>query len=583
MQYRDKVFKESQHVRGIDLGRDRYKRNYWVLPHAGGVFIEGMESGEIKELVKVKVRNDRSEVKNLKIEVIDERSEKKGFEFLDEIEEKKAVKIWKNKSAKNCANKRVLVNGGKELKYECKDICELKDQDKKSHIVKVESMGSIKCEDVKVENCLKFDNDKDMICKKSSDEVHKVNGHNVTDIHIKTNELSEMVVNSVQLKQESLCNGDIRNIDQISLQHASVSGSQYQSNSSKETDTKSSDHETGTSHSSKNKTGTSYSSNYEADTSNSKSHKTGTGYSNYDADPNNLSSLETGSSKSKHVELKIPSVKSSAIEQEKLADVEKHSNIFLQIPQSTKLSDFCGMSIDACIKTEPATVAGDEHKSLSSLFLNTSFPNHVTKSTNHLASPTSPPPAHSKAQSSDRKRSFMSIDSILEKKTGSSQSNNSYPNSVLPVNPFVNQSVRSKSDNHSTDCRPWFSLLPRVPCDDMSLTRGQHTPLSSGIIMSPPFLSQLPFHPFSVQSPTFSSFQMGQLFNTSLDQSLTETSSAMSTVTTVTQSSDSSFKKPEPVSSSQNPDPEDVLKSLQGEAKPIPEGKYPTNVVNNNV
>ncbi|XP_053408583.1 bromodomain adjacent to zinc finger domain protein 2B-like isoform X2 [Mercenaria mercenaria] len=556
VQYRDKVFKESQHVRGIDLGRDRYKRNYWVLPHAGGVFIEGMESGEIKDLVKVRVKNDRSEAKNLKIEVIDERSEKKGFAFLEEIEEKKAAGIRKHKSENGCENKSVLVNGGKEIKNEVKDISEIKEE--KPEIVKSENTDSVKSEDTKLGNGVKAEQD---TISKSEIESPKLNGHvdqlAVSDTHVKTCESLEKVVKNSDIIQDSLCNGDIRSSDQNSPQCMSVSGS----------------NKTGSNKLSKNETGTSKNSYHETGTGNSSS-------SEIETIKSSNNGMNTSKIPSKHVELKIPSVKSSAIEKEKSTDVENQSNLFLQIPQSTKLSDFCSMSIDAAIKSNSSKETDQQQNpstSLSSsLFLNTSFPDHVTKSANHLpslSSPPQPPPAHSKTNLSERKPSFMSIDSILEKKTGSSQSNQFYPNSVLPVNPFVtqNQSVRSVSDSHTADSKPWFSLLPRVPCDDMSLTRGQHTSISSGIILSPPFMSQLPFHPFSIQSPSFSSFQMGQLFNTSTDQALTVTSSSTTAVTTVTQSSDSSFKKPEPVSSSQNPDPEQVLKSLQGEAKPIPE------------
>ena len=567
MQYRDKVFKESQHVRGIDLGRDRYKRNYWVLPHAGGVFIEGMESGEIKDLAKVRVKNDRSESKNLKIEVIDERSEKKGFKFLEEFEEKKAAGVKKHKSENGCENKSVLGSGNKDVKSEVKDVSEIKGE--KSEEVKQEVDKSfVKIEDSKMENGVKIE--KGIISSKSENESPKVNGHiderSLFDTCVKVSGAAEKVVKDTDRKQDSICNGDIRISDQKSPQCLSVSGSK----------------ESGTSKQSQNQT----------DSNNKLDSETGTNENSKNSEPDSKNSTSsehhtvksTNSSKiaSKHVELKIPSVKSSAIEKDILStDVEKQSNLFLQIPQCTKLSDFCNMSIDAAIKTDSSIEISKQQtpsSSSSSLFLNTSFSDHVTKSANHvpsLSSPPQPPPAHSKTSISERKPSFMSIDSILEKKTGSSQSNQFYPNSVLPVNPFVNQNqpVLSNSDHPAADGKPWFSLLPRVPCDDMSLTRGQHTSMSSGIILSPPFISQLPFHPFTIQSPPFSSFQMGQLFNTSSDQAMTVTSFSTSTVTTVTQSSDSSFKKPEPVSSSQNPDPEQVLKSLQGEAKPIPEGR----------
>lgn len=30
------------------FGQDRYRRRYWILPQCGGIFVEGMESGEGK-------------------------------------------------------------------------------------------------------------------------------------------------------------------------------------------------------------------------------------------------------------------------------------------------------------------------------------------------------------------------------------------------------------------------------------------------------------------------------------------------------------------------------------------------------
>lgn len=31
------------------FGQDRYRRRYWILPQCGGIFVEGMESGEGKK------------------------------------------------------------------------------------------------------------------------------------------------------------------------------------------------------------------------------------------------------------------------------------------------------------------------------------------------------------------------------------------------------------------------------------------------------------------------------------------------------------------------------------------------------
>uniref|UniRef100_A0AAR2K7H5 Bromodomain adjacent to zinc finger domain 2B n=1 Tax=Pygocentrus nattereri TaxID=42514 RepID=A0AAR2K7H5_PYGNA len=45
-QIRRKLFESSHSLRSMMFGQDRYKRRYWVLPQCGGVFIEGMESGE---------------------------------------------------------------------------------------------------------------------------------------------------------------------------------------------------------------------------------------------------------------------------------------------------------------------------------------------------------------------------------------------------------------------------------------------------------------------------------------------------------------------------------------------------------
>uniref|UniRef100_A0A3Q1B8Q5 Bromodomain adjacent to zinc finger domain 2B n=1 Tax=Amphiprion ocellaris TaxID=80972 RepID=A0A3Q1B8Q5_AMPOC len=45
-QIRQKLFDSSHLLRSVMIGQDRYKRRYWVLPRCGGIFVEGMESGE---------------------------------------------------------------------------------------------------------------------------------------------------------------------------------------------------------------------------------------------------------------------------------------------------------------------------------------------------------------------------------------------------------------------------------------------------------------------------------------------------------------------------------------------------------
>merc|ERR1712179_258289 len=43
-QVRQDLFESCQQVRGFNCGQDRYQRTMWVLPHAGGPFLEGVDS-----------------------------------------------------------------------------------------------------------------------------------------------------------------------------------------------------------------------------------------------------------------------------------------------------------------------------------------------------------------------------------------------------------------------------------------------------------------------------------------------------------------------------------------------------------
>ncbi|XP_075593967.1 bromodomain adjacent to zinc finger domain protein 2A isoform X2 [Balearica regulorum gibbericeps] len=46
MFFRKKLLHSSQTLRAASLGQDRYRRRYWVLPHLGGIFVEGTEVAE---------------------------------------------------------------------------------------------------------------------------------------------------------------------------------------------------------------------------------------------------------------------------------------------------------------------------------------------------------------------------------------------------------------------------------------------------------------------------------------------------------------------------------------------------------
>lgn len=45
-QFQNKVAKASNSIRAVMLGQDRFRRRYWLLPVAGGIFVEAMESCE---------------------------------------------------------------------------------------------------------------------------------------------------------------------------------------------------------------------------------------------------------------------------------------------------------------------------------------------------------------------------------------------------------------------------------------------------------------------------------------------------------------------------------------------------------
>lgn len=87
-QTRRKLFEISHSLRSMMYGQDRYRRRYWVLPHCGGVFIEGMESGEAPEELEeerqrrklaaeeVKVKDEPQEIEVQKDKLTDNDSQK---------------------------------------------------------------------------------------------------------------------------------------------------------------------------------------------------------------------------------------------------------------------------------------------------------------------------------------------------------------------------------------------------------------------------------------------------------------------------------------------------------------------------
>ncbi|XP_037542866.1 bromodomain adjacent to zinc finger domain protein 2B [Nematolebias whitei] len=61
-QIRQELFDSSHSLRSTIIGEDRYKRRYWVLPHCGGIFVEGCEEEEKEEIPQgIKVQKEQQE------------------------------------------------------------------------------------------------------------------------------------------------------------------------------------------------------------------------------------------------------------------------------------------------------------------------------------------------------------------------------------------------------------------------------------------------------------------------------------------------------------------------------------------
>uniref|UniRef100_A0A8C6YEF0 Bromodomain adjacent to zinc finger domain 2B n=1 Tax=Naja naja TaxID=35670 RepID=A0A8C6YEF0_NAJNA len=76
-QYRRKLFEASHSLRSMMFGQDRYRRRYWILPQCGGIFVEGMESGEgLEEIAKEKEKLKKAKNIHIKEEIFETSEEK---------------------------------------------------------------------------------------------------------------------------------------------------------------------------------------------------------------------------------------------------------------------------------------------------------------------------------------------------------------------------------------------------------------------------------------------------------------------------------------------------------------------------
>ncbi|XP_029392097.1 bromodomain adjacent to zinc finger domain protein 2B isoform X3 [Mus pahari] len=88
-QYRRKLFDASHSLRSMMFGQDRYRRRYWILPQCGGIFVEGMESGEgLEEIAKEKEKLKKAEILQIKEEVFETSAETLNCSTRDHCEQK---------------------------------------------------------------------------------------------------------------------------------------------------------------------------------------------------------------------------------------------------------------------------------------------------------------------------------------------------------------------------------------------------------------------------------------------------------------------------------------------------------------
>ncbi|XP_058156799.1 bromodomain adjacent to zinc finger domain protein 2B isoform X8 [Dasypus novemcinctus] len=92
-QYRRKLFDASHSLRSMMFGQDRYRRRYWILPQCGGIFVEGMESGEgLEEIAKEKEKLIKAESIQVKEEMFETSGDTLNCLNKDHCEQKEDLK-----------------------------------------------------------------------------------------------------------------------------------------------------------------------------------------------------------------------------------------------------------------------------------------------------------------------------------------------------------------------------------------------------------------------------------------------------------------------------------------------------------
>ena len=80
-------------LRATDLGQDRYRRRYWHLAYAGGIFVEALESAEPWKL-------ETRGLTDLEYQQLIEKKEEKVTDEVEELKSPSAKKIKLDKTIK---------------------------------------------------------------------------------------------------------------------------------------------------------------------------------------------------------------------------------------------------------------------------------------------------------------------------------------------------------------------------------------------------------------------------------------------------------------------------------------------------
>ncbi|XP_061251928.1 bromodomain adjacent to zinc finger domain protein 2B isoform X12 [Bos javanicus] len=92
-QYRRKLFDASHSLRSMMFGQDRYRRRYWILPQCGGIFVEGMESGEgLEEIAKERDKLKKAKSIQIKEEIFETSEHTLNCSNPDHCEQKEDTK-----------------------------------------------------------------------------------------------------------------------------------------------------------------------------------------------------------------------------------------------------------------------------------------------------------------------------------------------------------------------------------------------------------------------------------------------------------------------------------------------------------